>query len=142
MEKFRLMSMTDFVLKYSKTNHNSDEFENTITDYANFLNQPLKLEMFVPCDDEGNVLETPKTPHTFASENCDEYVNKYKSEKLIFDKAKEKVLFEGFEWDKDWNDVNFKNISINNRLMQESIVEDLIKYQPELTETALKQIGL
>lgn len=59
MEK--LVSMTDFVL---------EQMENVMLDgtgsvcarignYANFLKQPLKLEMFVPCDDEGNVFDKP-----------------------------------------------------------------------------------
>ena len=33
------------------------DFTSEICAYANFLNQPLKLEMFVPCDEKGNVIE-------------------------------------------------------------------------------------
>jgi len=47
-----LISMTDFVLskKYTATGHEN---------YANFLKQPLELWMFIPCDEDGNVLEEP-----------------------------------------------------------------------------------
>ena len=50
----KLISMTDFVLEQSKKIMNCElthlESHHQIVDYANFLKQPLKLEMFVPCD--------------------------------------------------------------------------------------------
>ena len=55
----KLISMTDFVLEQDKLMRNklNDPITFTIkvTDYALFLKQPLKLEMFVPCDEDGNV---------------------------------------------------------------------------------------
>ena len=65
----KLISMTDFVLgieqnSYTKTEkYNIIEWQSKcesfdkIIKYANFLKQPLKLGMFVPCDENGNVLE-------------------------------------------------------------------------------------
>ena len=49
METFRLKSMVDFVLEsISKFNtYESEENLNSIVKYANFLKQPLKLEMFI-----------------------------------------------------------------------------------------------
>jgi hypothetical protein len=51
--------MTDFVLKQSERIINCElthlESHHQIVDYAKFLKQPLKLEMFVPCDEDGNV---------------------------------------------------------------------------------------
>ena len=40
-----------------------------IYNYANFLNQPLKLEMFVPCDEDGNVLAQDCIDYDKACEN-------------------------------------------------------------------------
>ncbi|MCP4053731.1 MAG: hypothetical protein GY739_11830, partial [Mesoflavibacter sp.] len=39
--------------------HNTEQLRNIIN-YANFLKQPLKLGMFIPCDEDGNVLERPE----------------------------------------------------------------------------------
>lgn len=47
----KLLPMTDYVLS-------SLEYH-TIKDYAELLKQPLKLEMFLPCDDDGNLLGDP-----------------------------------------------------------------------------------
>ena len=59
----KLISMTDFVFEQKNFwNGNEFEFEELGKDcvkYANFLKQPLKLEMFFPCDEDGNVLEMP-----------------------------------------------------------------------------------
>jgi len=55
----KLISMVNFVLEQSGI-YNTYESElelKTIRSYANFLKQPLKLEMFVCVDDEGNVLK-------------------------------------------------------------------------------------
>ena len=66
-----------------------------------FLKQPLKLEMFVPCDEDGNVLEEPINYKTWA----ELHFNNGKKEKGTYgflehekyQQAKEKVLFEDFE---------------------------------------------
>lgn len=51
MEK--LISMTDFVLEQSESIKSDmigyGEFIDKVVNYAKFLKQPLKLEMFVPC---------------------------------------------------------------------------------------------
>ena len=44
MEKFRLKSMVDFVLQQDITDIKQRD---SIVNYANFLKQPLKLEMFL-----------------------------------------------------------------------------------------------
>ena len=61
--------MTDFVLKrvntplagqqVSSVRHHELEKYRQIFKYAKFLKKPLKLEMFVPCDEDGNILEEP-----------------------------------------------------------------------------------
>ena len=69
----KLTSMTSFVLnqKQSKS-FNERIFINEslislekIRNYANFLKQPLNIGMFVPCDEDGNVLEEPNIEDYF-----------------------------------------------------------------------------
>ena len=54
METFRLISMTDFVinkrkelLRHSEYKNDLENYANIIYNYAKFLKQPLKLEMFI-----------------------------------------------------------------------------------------------
>lgn len=68
MKKIYLQNTTDFVFdidKYVSKDiwqfHDSWILQklNTIERYAKFLKQPIELWMFVPCDEDGNVLEEP-----------------------------------------------------------------------------------
>ena len=136
-----LIPMTDFVLRINEIEKEIDQFFDSwrmkqlriIENYAKFLKQPLKLEMFVPCDEDGNVLAEPKIPHTFASENSDLYIEKWKSETEIFNKAKEKVLFE-----------NASIREINYFVNHFQTIEDLLQSRGgktlKLTQTALDSI--
>lgn len=82
--------MTDFVLQEEKKGlQNTDRhlrFEK-ILKYAKFLKQPLTLGMFVPCDEMTEVMnyEEIKQSVIEGTDSWDAY-----------EKAKEKVLFEGF----------------------------------------------
>lgn len=129
----KLISMTDFVLEQlNEENSRTRPIRsvlNALEGYANFLKQPLKLEMFVPCDEEGEIL------------NYNEILESVKEGTEtwgIWETAKEKVLFEGFE-------------SIGGIAMAKAIcetfhtIEDLAsKKIPlvdlQLTPTAIKQI--
>ena len=87
--------MTDFVLEQlneqnSRTKPMREVF-NSLEKYAKFLKQPLKLEMFVPCNDNGNVLEEPKKEN-YTQEELENSV--MGCDYLDYNKAKEKVLFE------------------------------------------------
>ena len=90
-----LIPMTDFVNNVGNMeNYPSHEKAlSWIYNYATFLRQPLKLEMFVPCDEDGNVLEEPQlrpVRNLFDEEDMD-----YDAQELYdYIKAKEKVLFE------------------------------------------------
>lgn len=99
----KLISMTDFVIRLNQNKNYVDEngnmpfyhtainhYQNSnrsedyrcLVRYANFLKQHLKLEMFVPCSDNGNILDDPGLIPSYELEQ--------------YRKAKEKVLFEGF----------------------------------------------
>ena len=154
-----LIPMTDFVLKESETEMKSNELWATqqlkslkrITNYARFLKQPLKLEMFVPCDDEGIVLEEPKIEEEYVDEHTTQIFAQYQYD---LDKAKEKVLFEGFKiYDYKLNIFFYlgrlKTLSYDKKrkdfitigLLPET-VEDLINIssQIKLSQTALNSI--
>lgn len=139
--------MTDFVLNEQNVwggNENKYlEIGLSVIRYTNFLKQPLKLEMFVPCDEGGNVVSDIITD--------DNYFGIH-----IYEKAKEKVLFEGFEihilLDDDTKRLTSSNANFNPAWYNKEkgwylssgvgkmLVEDLIQYNLELTESALNQI--
>jgi hypothetical protein len=98
----RLISMTDFVLDYASVLAVVDNFKdlskvtNSIFNYANFLKQPLKLSLFVPCDEYDNVLEEPEysvVNYGFSSIGIDFF----EKEKLQYQQALSRVIFEGFD---------------------------------------------
>lgn len=102
--------MTEFVLEVE----NSASLQGTklkrIVRYAHFLQQPLKLGMFIPCDEDDNILEQPCNPmNTKGCRDC--ACREYK-------KAKENVLFEGFE---------IKNYS--NEEIEEDSIEQVLVYK-------------
>lgn len=66
------------------------QFIKRVTKYAKFLMMPTALGMFVPCDEKGNPLEQP-TPRGVGDEQY------YGAEMDAYQKAKDRVLFKGFE---------------------------------------------
>lgn len=131
----KLISMTDFVIQ-QRSELMFKELGKACCKYADFLKQPLRLEMFVPCDENGNVLEIPKwgiltEPRILGKLN------------IQYQKAKEKVLFEGFEM--------HDNEVINDELERSFFIQDLEFFtieeleimsqkKPSLTPIAIKQI--
>lgn len=153
MEEHKLISMTYFVENIRKMGvvtpfpDEQDKIDlgylQDIFNYASFLKQPLKLGMFVPCDENGNILNDPGLIPSYELER--------------YRKAKEKVLFEGFEIKISNITNNLQNdfliISETNEIIGHENkdqwffnpykkVEDLIPYDLTLTESAIKQLGL
>ena len=132
--------MTDFVLELWDDKLMS-EIGLLAVNYAQFLKTPLKLEMFVPCDEEGDILEEP----TNYEKRLLNMMTEYNDEVYTYYQAKAKVLFEGFEYDKenDWVTYNeFARFFVSE--LQNGKVEDLfklIKDEITLTETSKKEIG-
>jgi len=97
----KLISTTDFVLEQNKLLKNAPDAYNQyckIVNYANFLKQPLKLEMFVPCDEKGNVLEEPEDFKYFIQDDeFGAYNGKEELQCIAYLKAKNKVLFQGID---------------------------------------------
>ncbi len=154
----KLISMTDFVLQVVQTPNVNEAicWEQTearlqkIYQYSLFLKQPLKLEMFVPVDEAGDVLEEP-----------DYLDERFELKRMIYEEAKEKVLFNGFnstarfKVSSGFEDMSF--LCYNNGNTQVLVtdftqeepktetcytIEDLIKFKLLLTESAIKQLGL
>lgn len=156
-----LVSMTDFVISQIKTESTvNDSFKKYLADirnYALFLKQPLTLGMFVPCDEKENVLEEPKGFNEWHKWGIS---SKLEHSEIIdcqkYWKAKEKVLFKGFEVNTLLDDTTKRLTSPNGRFniawynsekgwylsngIEGMIVEELLNLDLELTESAIKQI--
>ena len=146
METFRLKSMTSFVLQQDITDIKQRE---QIVNYAKFIDTPLKLENFIVCDEEGDILEEP----TDYEKRLLNMMTEYNDEVYTYYQAKAKVLFEGFEIDKNLYLVYKNEISIGRFISYENgskflfrdnfkTIEDLVEFGFKLTENAVKQIGL
>jgi len=132
----RLIGMTDFVLEQKDSYYNQRFFK--IEKYANFLKQPLELWMFVPCDEDGNVLEED----LFKNNPKLSTLKSYK--RIEYQQAKERCLFEGFSFDREDDDLWY--FSTNDFFLigvdKSKTIEYLIEYNLQLTKTAEKLIGL
>lgn len=134
MKITHLIPMTDFVLNSQTFHPYSDEnlFElEKIQRYAEFLKQPLKLEMFVPC-----LGGEPFNKFQVDCLNSDDGVPELR---LAYQKAKEKVLFAGFY--QEYNATKTPNGGYLNTNIFNHKVEFLSGLETiQLTESALNQI--
>jgi hypothetical protein len=94
--------MIDFVLESQRFKEDSDTAIFKVTNYANFLKQPLNLGMFIPCDEDGNVLKEPEENDTIYDIEVERDIyecdyNRFDNDVFLYKQAKERVLFEGFE---------------------------------------------
>ena len=146
-----LISMTDFVLEQNEKlrkdihdNYNKlliPQCCDRIFNYANFLKKPLKLGYFIACDENDVPLED-LPPFKLQNETEKEAYNRV----CKYKEAKQRDLFEGFEYDKenDWVTYNeFARFFVSE--LQNGKVENLfklIKDEITLTGTAKKEIVL
>lgn len=97
--------------------------------YEAFLNRDIKIGMFVPVDEKGNVLERPKTRKSYYE----------------FNKAKELVLFEGWTYDFEEEYLVFKigetaELFLYFDELKGFKLIDIVDEHFPLSRTALKQI--
>ena len=155
----KLQSMVDYVLEQPKTITSTFvdliKVKNShikIINYANFLSMPLTLSMFVPVDEDGNVLEQPKIIEISRFQKPNK---SFESFQLDYQKTLDNVLFEGFELIKTYGDYasiqkegveifwynSNSNIGENKwkrcRNFEYSKIEDLVKYNLTLTESSI-----
>ena len=147
----KLISMTDFVLQEKTGGQQVNSITSQlyyelriIKKYADFLKQPLKLEMFVPCDDNGNVLEEPEKYGWLQNVGSR---NSYATEQECIDcetfhLAKQKVLFDGFDIYSN-GDLHNAFVTFESSRLEIMNVENLItdfQYSFYLTPNAIKRI--
>lgn len=154
MKQRKLISMLDFIFKQDEINGGFGQEEiDKVWEYANFLKQTPKIGMFVPAkevDGEWVVLEEPIAENYF---NVDITIDKFTDEDakglnehyialLFWEEAKSRVIFEGnFDVStKGSFSVRFNNVF--HILSGFKTVEDLIKYDLQLTEQKAKELGL
>lgn len=158
MESIYLQSMTDFVLKIDGIvkQHEDQDIDDwslncfgVIENYAKFLKQPLQLCFFVPCDENGNVLEEPKRWNDYLQFPDSFDGNKEWGELYNYELAKERVLFKGFEARMfGWKKLYYVKLGDNKNSiytfpnLRNYTIENLVGLEVELIENAIKQIGL
>lgn len=145
----KLTSMTSYCLETIKEETSKMQMGGVakalskINRYAQFLSQPLKLEMFIPVDEEANVLREKKY-----IDNTDAFFK--------YGVALEKVLFKGFKITQSengyyyssrienkvasvfWEDKTTKHWELSKGL---KTIEDLVKLELELTQTAINKLS-
>lgn len=143
METFKLISMTDFVLEQEKSySHVTRDIKKNpfllIVDYAKFLQRPLTIQMFVPCDKNGNYFL--EIPHKKSYK--DYFSGKWQS----YEDGKERVLFHGFNYNSQEQTIEYGGgcWSFDKNDIENQTIESFggIEYKIELTSSAIKQIGL
>lgn len=120
-------------------------FETSVK-HALFLKSELKLEMFVPCDEDGSVLEEPIISEHLLDRFSQQPVKSENTpEAYRYRKAKKRVLFKGFENHKIEDFKKYLKIT-NNELRTngvfsrvEHLVNNVVVYPIELTEAGIKQ---
>lgn len=134
----KLIGMTDFVIEAEKIVTLKcwafgTFYLNTI-DHAKFLQQTPTLGMFVPTDEDGNVLEgKPLSPAT------DKEWDVWEKEKDAFKEAEQRVIFDGWEFESELENTVFigrhidsmvftkgGKININGKNIE--TIEDLVPY--------------
>lgn len=127
----KLLSMIDFVLENAKQPYVEGTKYKDLVNYAKFLKQNLNLGMFVPCDEDEDILEEPKD----YEQRLPNMMTEYNDEVYRYKQAKEKVLFV-FK-------PHFDISVIKHHISQGRNIEYLANFgELELTESAIKQIGL
>lgn len=153
----KLLSMTDYVLQEQKGGQQVNSITSqlhyelrSIKKYAKFLKQPLKLEMFFPCNEYGSILNEPLKNEFFENNFSNEFCNSsYELALEKYKKAKENVLFNGFELNfeiteivgiinNDYQIWFYKNGTITINSKEIKTIEYLVKYNLTLTPNAIK----
>lgn len=155
----KLIPMTTFVIEYYSHEGYADlQTLKLMKNYANFLKKPLHLGMFVPVDQNGNVLKEPRNytswkalEHNSKGETND---NTAFEEYRIYLAAEQRCLFKDFKVDyngysrvriiADYNhsiELSFNKNDLSFLTFQD--VESLTAFEEiYLTRTALRAIGI
>lgn len=154
----KLIPMVDFVLNQNKPGMQYLIAMDICINYAKFLKQYLELWMFIPCDVDGNIIEEITQ---FDPDITSQYYASQIWHNALFEDAKKRVLFEGFEIKSNPRVESFKYIGFeyyeeplfiiksNNEIVRPlnksfHTIEDLVNRKKILTLTsnAIKNLGL
>lgn len=161
MKTQKLIPLLDYVLE-QKIPHKLDKIEafDKVLNYTKFLSQPLKLSMFIVCDENQVPLEEPRMEYydSMTGWNCPEDARNYQDKLEAYNKAKSNVLFEGFHLISDddnfpqvelknsdlWLSFFAQNVEVENEFGHEYnvyLVQDVVDLDLTLTENAVKLIN-
>ena len=154
----KLISTTDFVLEQKEHIKEADklsffeiqtkinEFYDKVVHHATQMKRPLEKGMFVPCDEEGNVLKEPKESNYNLG---DIHAGYFKLDVDKYQQAKERILFKGF-YPTDENTVSNGEIKIifgnlitliihgdngyGGITKEKMFIEDLVDYNLTITD--------
>lgn len=144
-----LISLTNFISNHLEAGCAVTQIRK-LSKYADFLKEPITLGMFVPTDKNGKVLKgKPLSPNTDA-----EWI-RWENEQEEFYKAKERILFSNFEVKtKTAFNNGYDFVCDNNEIFYPfwynpvtgwelskglKTVEDLVIFQPKLTDNVLSE---
>ena len=120
-----LISSKDF--RKFLTEKSDSEYRRLRENFDNFLEKPLKLGYFIPCDENDVPLKEAKELNFKNDDDLEDYCFKYSI-------SKQRVLFE-YQWEfQSWDSSDMENSRI------EDLLSDELTYI--LTETAIKEIGI
>jgi len=159
MKEIKLVSMTDYVLNLDSKTSSSNEFRMFAINYTEFLQTPLDLGMFIPCDKDGIPIDKPDKCYD-DKQKCKVLCDKMCTESdyaKIYQEAEENVLFKGVSV--LFTDISSIGIAIENydfiinyskltgvlRNLQNgklTTIEDLISFDLTLTESAIKKFKI
>lgn len=143
----KLISINNFILEFSPKEWSATKRLNKIIGYTEFLNQPLKLEMFVPCNENDEKLEYPTCKWCFTGSPNDCHRSKEcaidETPFYNYEKSIENIIFKNYTL---FGENDYKWIFINNHkkieIPKNVYVEFLINqgFDTELTEFAYERI--
>lgn len=139
--KFTLIPMIDFVSQIQDYVHESRNYERgckLIFNYLNFLKEPIKLWMFLPCDENDEIMLMPGSGPIYT--HSKEYEIKWRE-------SNDKCLFTGF-FDNGTGNAIYHQLPhalvIDMTFYKENTVEYLLKSKCEinLSKTAIKELDI
>lgn len=144
----KLISTDDTILELMQT-ENIDFIEGLqklekIYNHAKFKKLPLQLGFFVPCDEDGNVLENKScnkscSPSDFSEDGrCGE--NGCYNQSKQYQQAQERVIFDSFYVFDDTLYQNDEMFWVGQ--FGDTTIEDLTPFNLTITENAIKKYNL
>ena len=147
MESKILIPLSDRIEDINILNEDDDVFREKVNATIRFGKQPINLGQFIPCDEDGNVLEEPNW--TFGENNI------LFLDQKIWREAQDRVIFKGLTIEKCTSKLDgeeFLGVTLNGTWCggwdyflitrvkgKDSTLEDLTHLNLELTDNALNR---